>query len=187
MSPLSQPSRGERLWHLLALLALGSLIAVYGLQHLIFPSRLSPTGQGMVFALQSLPLLVCLPTLLKGSARGAAYVAFLAMPYFVVAILTLLDPAEEAGVQRSCSFLSSFFLAPPISPKREVCATRPSGRRALRAQWPARGTPLVNNGRGAGSSVLLEAFFLLPNPLILRVIKGHGIAAGLNVPGHDGG
>ena len=57
MSPLSQPSPGERLWHFLALLALGSLIAVYGLQHLLFPSRLSTTGQGVVFALQSLPLL----------------------------------------------------------------------------------------------------------------------------------
>ena len=110
MSPLSQPSPGERLWHLLALLALGSLIAVYGLQHLIFPSRLSPTGQGMVFALQSLPLLVCLPTLLKGSARGAAYVAFLAMPYFVVAILTLLDPARRGWGAAELFFSLQLFL-----------------------------------------------------------------------------
>ena len=110
MSPLSQPSPGERLWHLLALLALGSLIAVYGLQHLIFPSRLSPAGQGMVFALQSLPLLVCLPTLLKGSARGAAYVAFLAMPYFVVAILTLLDPARRGWGAAELFFSLQLFL-----------------------------------------------------------------------------
>jgi uncharacterized membrane protein len=110
MSALSQPSPGERLWHFLALLALGSLIAVYGLQHLLFPSRLSTTGQGVVFALQSLPLLVCLPTLLKGSARGAAYVAFLAMPYFVVAILTLLDPVRRGWGAAELFFSLQLFL-----------------------------------------------------------------------------
>ena len=110
MSSLSQPSPGERLWHFLALLALGSLIAVYGLQHLLFPSRLSTTGQGVVFALQSLPLLACLPTLLKGSARGAAYVAFLAMPYFVVAILTLLDPAQRGWGAAELFFSLQLFL-----------------------------------------------------------------------------
>ena len=110
MSPLSQPSPGERLWHFLALLALGSLIAVYGLQHLLFPSRLSTTGQSMVFALQSLPLLACLPSLLKGSARGAAYVAFLAMPYFVVAILTLLDPARRGWGAAELFFSLQLFL-----------------------------------------------------------------------------
>lgn len=110
MSALSQPSPGERLWHFLALLALGSLIAVYGLQHLLFPSRLSTTGQGVVFGLQSLPLLVCLPTLLKGSARGAAYIAFLAMPYFVVAILTLLDPARRGWGAAELFFSLQLFL-----------------------------------------------------------------------------
>ena len=110
MNPLSQPSPGERLWHFLALLALGSLIAVYGLQHLLFPSRLSTTGQGVVFALQSLPLLLCLPTLLKGSARGAAHVAFLAMPYFVVAILTLLDPARRGWGAAALFFSLQLFL-----------------------------------------------------------------------------
>ena len=110
MSALSQPSPGERLWHFLALLALGSLIAVYGLQHLLFPSRLSTTGQGVVFGLQSLPLLVCLPTLLKGSARGAAYIAFLAMPYFAVAILTLLDPARRGWGAAELFFSLQLFL-----------------------------------------------------------------------------
>lgn len=110
MSALSQPSPGERLWHFLALLALGSLIAVYGLQHLLFPSRLSTTGQAVVFGLQSLPLLVCLPTLLKGSARGAAYIAFLAMPYFVVAILTLLDPARRGWGAAELFFSLQLFL-----------------------------------------------------------------------------
>ena len=141
MSPLSQPSPGERLWHLLALLALGSLIAVYGLQHLIFPSRLSPAGQGMVFALQSLPLLVCLPTLLKGSARGAAYVAFLAMPYFVVAILTLLDPARRGWGAAELFFSLQLFLGTTYFAKARGMRDTALGRRALGAQWPARGTP----------------------------------------------
>ena len=137
MSPLSQPSPGERLWHLLALLALGSLIAVYGLQHLIFPSRLSPTGQGMVFALQSLPLLVCLPTLLKGSARGAAYVAFLAMPYFVVAILTLLDPARRGWGAAELFFSLQLFLGTTYFAKAR--GMRDTALRAESAEGPVAG------------------------------------------------
>ena len=137
MSPLSHPSPGERLWHFLALLALGSLIAVYGLQHLIFPSRLSPTGQGMVFALQSLPLLVCLPSLLKGSARGAAYVAFLAMPYFVVAILTLLDPARRGWGAAELFFSLQLFLGTTYFAKAR--GMRDAALRAENAESPAAG------------------------------------------------
>ncbi|MGD1989581.1 MAG: DUF2069 domain-containing protein [Pseudomonadales bacterium] len=137
MSPLSQPSPGERLWHFLALLALGSLIAVYGLQHLIFPSRLSPTGQGMVFALQSLPLLVCLPSLLKGSARGAAYVAFLAMPYFVVAILTLLDPARRGWGAAELFFSLQLFLGTTYFAKAR--GMRDAALQAESAESPAAG------------------------------------------------
>jgi len=106
----SIPSPGERLWHFLALLALGSLIAVYGLQHFLFPSGLSATGQGALFALQVLPLLASLPSLLRGSARGAAYLAFLAMPYFVVAILTLMDPERRPWGAAELFFALQLFL-----------------------------------------------------------------------------
>lgn len=107
---LDAPSPGERLWHFLALLALGSLIAVYGLQHLLFPSSLSATGRGALFALQVLPLFASLPSLLRGSARGAAYLAFLAMPYFVVAILTLMDPDRRGWGAAELFFALQLFL-----------------------------------------------------------------------------
>ena len=139
MSSLSQPSPGERVWHFLALLALGSLIAVYGLQHLLFPSRLSPTGQAVVFALQILPLLACLPTLLKGSARGAAYVAFLAMPYFAVAVLTLLDPTRRGWGAAELFFSLQLFLGTTYFAKAR--GLRNTALLAESAEGPAREKP----------------------------------------------
>lgn len=92
-APSDRPTAAERVWHFLALFALGSLFAVYGLIRLFADEDAGSTGNLILLAVQTLPLLAFLPALLAGSARAAALLSFVSVVYFGAGVLTIVDPA----------------------------------------------------------------------------------------------
>lgn len=112
MTDASTPGPVERIGHLLALVSVGSLFAIYGLIRLFGDADASPVTQVGLLAVQTLPLLVFVPPLLQGSARAAAALAFVSMIYFLAGVLAVVDPdARFAGIAEVFFSISLFFSA----------------------------------------------------------------------------
>ena len=109
--PSEVPSPAERLWHFVTLLSLGSLFAVYGLGWLLAPEGDVTALSALLLLVQTSPLLLCLPTLLRGSARTAALLGFLAIGYFGVGVLTATDPATRVLGSFEVLFSITLFVA----------------------------------------------------------------------------
>jgi uncharacterized membrane protein len=116
------PGPAERLWQFVTLVSIGSLFAVFGLRRLfVVPDAASP-GNLAVLALQALPLLAFVPAIVGGSARAAAFLAFVSIAYFVGAVLALVDPDGRLYGSALLLFSTTLFLG-------STYYTRERGRR----------------------------------------------------------
>lgn len=106
--PSDRPTPGERIWHFLTLIAVGSLFAVYGLGFLAGDGG---TGAMLLLAAQTLPLLAFVPSLLTGSARAAALLSFVSILYFGAGVLTIVDPERRAEGSAELFFATLLFVA----------------------------------------------------------------------------
>jgi uncharacterized membrane protein len=83
----------------LALLALGSLVALTGVRQFMLEPLANPETNIAWFALQILPLIAVLPGLLRASARSALLASLAAMLYFVHGVLVAAtEPLRVFGV-----------------------------------------------------------------------------------------
>lgn len=106
--PSDRPTPGERVWHFLTLVAVGSLFAVYGLG---FLAGTRSTGALLLLGVQTLPLLAFVPSLLGGSARVAAMLSFVSILYFGAGVLTIVDPARRLEGSAELFFATLLFVA----------------------------------------------------------------------------
>ena len=106
--PSDRPTPGERIWHFLTLIAVGSLFGVYGLG-LLAGER--STGDWLVFGILVLPLLAFVPSLLTGSARAAAMLSFVSILYFGAGVLTIVDPTRRAEGSAELFYATLLFVA----------------------------------------------------------------------------
>ena len=109
MSP--PPGPGERLWHFLTLVSIGSLFSVFALLRLFADESAGSPGSVALLAAQTLPLLVFIPALLAGSSRAGALLGFIAPLYVVGAIMTLVDPEQRLAGAAELLFSLTLFLA----------------------------------------------------------------------------
>lgn len=107
-APSDRPTPGERIWHFLTIFAVGSLFAVYGLG---FLAGGRGTGALVLLAVQTLPLLAFLPSLISGSARSAALLSFVSILYFGAGVLTIVDPEHRAAGAAELFFATLLFVA----------------------------------------------------------------------------
>lgn len=106
--PSDRPTPGERVWHFLTLVAIGSLFAVYGLA---FLAGGRGTGALLLLGVQTLPLLAFVPSLLSGSARAAAMLSFVSILYFGAGVLTIVDPERRLEGSAELFFATLLFVA----------------------------------------------------------------------------
>lgn len=105
------PGPAERLWQFLTLLSIGSLFAVFGMQRLFSTPDAGSLLDVVILAVQTLPLLICVPSLLGGSARAAVALAFLSLLYMCGAVITLVEPAARLEGSAMLLFALMLFLA----------------------------------------------------------------------------
>ncbi|MEE4361607.1 MAG: DUF2069 domain-containing protein [Pseudomonadales bacterium] len=106
-----RPSPAERLWHFLMLISIGSLFAVFGLVRLFGSADAGSPASFALLAAQTLPLLLFVPALLRGSARAAAGVSFVSLLYFAYGVMAVLDPAARLSGGAALFFAISLFIS----------------------------------------------------------------------------
>ncbi|HSG90021.1 MAG TPA: DUF2069 domain-containing protein [Pseudomonadales bacterium] len=122
------PGPAERLWHFLTIFAVGSLFAVYGLQRLFVDADGASVGAIVLLALQTGPLLACLPALIGGSARAAVALAFMSMIYLCVAVVTMVAPATRLAGTAELLFSMVLFLAATLFARQRGLRLQATGR-----------------------------------------------------------
>ena len=80
-------------WLFLIFVMLGSLIGVTGLRQFLVDPIPVASINAIWFFLQILPLLLCLPSAMRGSLKGMFFLCLVSILYFVHGVLTIFDPA----------------------------------------------------------------------------------------------
>lgn len=122
------PGPAERVWQFLTLLSIGSLFAVFGMQRLFGAPDAGSAVDVLVLAVQTLPLLICVPSLLGGSARAAVALAFLSLLYMCGAVITLVDPAARLEGSAMLLFALTLFLAATLYSRQRGLRRAATGR-----------------------------------------------------------
>ena len=80
-------------WLFLTFIMIGSLIGVTGLRQFFIEPLPTTALTATWFFLQILPLLVCLPSALRGHLKGMFFLCLISILYFVHGVLIVFDPA----------------------------------------------------------------------------------------------
>ncbi len=78
-------------WLFLSFVGLGSLIGLTGIRQLLLEPLPSPGFNVVWFGLQVLPLLVCLPSLLRGEVIGTFLLSLLSLLYVVHGVMLAFE------------------------------------------------------------------------------------------------
>jgi uncharacterized membrane protein len=80
-------------WLFLTFVMVGSLIGVTGLRQFFFDPLPTMALNSVWFGLQILPLLVTLPSAMRGQLKGMFFLCLISTLYFIHGVLTVFDPA----------------------------------------------------------------------------------------------
>lgn len=122
------PGPAERVWQFLTLFSIGSLFALFGMQRLFAAADAGSVGNMLLLAVQTLPLLICVPSLLGGSARAAVALAFLSLLYMCGAVIALVEPAARLEGSAMLLFSLTLFLAATLYSRQRGLRRTATGR-----------------------------------------------------------
>lgn len=80
-------------WLFLTFIMIGSLIGVTGLRQFLLDPIPEASVNAVWFVLQIMPLLLCIPSALRGQLKGMFFLCLVSILYFIHGVLIIFDPA----------------------------------------------------------------------------------------------
>ena len=80
-------------WLFLTFIMVGSLLGITGLRQFFIDPLPTTTLNAVWFFIQVLPLLLCLPSALRGQLKGMFFLCLVSTLYFIHGVLNVFDPA----------------------------------------------------------------------------------------------